>query len=50
MIIVAQHISNPYQIYYLAGDVSEEVTLSADINVTINNIHYTQTRAIKIYK
>lgn len=45
-----QHISYPDQIYYLAGDVSENVSLSADINVTINNIHYTQTRAIKIYK
>lgn len=45
-----QHISYPDQIYYLAGDVSEKVTLSAEIDVTTNNNHYTQTRTIRIYR
>lgn len=45
-----QHISYPDTIYYLAGDVSEKVTLSAEIVVTINSNHYNQTRTIKVYK
>lgn len=45
-----QHISYPDKIYYLAGDVSEKVTLSAELDITTNNNHYTQTRTIKVYK
>ena len=45
-----QHISYPDTIYYLAGDVSENVTLYAELDITTNNNHYTQTRTIKVYK
>ncbi len=45
-----QHISYPNTIYFLAGDVSEKVTLSAELDITTNNNHYTQTRTIKVYK